>query len=299
MLAVLLLGVTLTTPAIDEQLVRELNAMPDMTWTAGISKRFADLTAEELRSMTMDYSYFRRDDTPYTMIETDEPIPKEWKFEEIVPHCMTEVQDEGRCRSDWAFSEVTSFGDSRCLAGLDPDPVDYSVQFEVSCATGPLNCEGTCLFKGWGLIHRTGLPTTECVPYSKETFEHADPGRCLYECVDGSAINLVRASGEMSEVGRENISNIQRAIMTYGPVITSLTIYEDFHAYKSGIYQHKKPKAVDDILVTITGWGVEDGVDYWVCRNSWGSDWGEKGFFRIIRGVNECRVETYVLSGKV
>lgn len=46
--------------------------------------------------------------------------------------------------------------------------------------------------------------------------------------------------------------------------------------------------------VKILGWGEENGVKYWLAANSWGSDWGENGFFRIRRGFSDCYVEHYM-----
>ena len=46
-----------------------------------------------------------------------------------------------------------------------------------------------------------------------------------------------------------------------------------------------------DHQVTIVGYGSERGVDYWKIRNSWGTDWGEKGYCRIVRDAdNKCGV---------
>lgn len=46
--------------------------------------------------------------------------------------------------------------------------------------------------------------------------------------------------------------------------------------------------------VRVIGWGVENGVNYWQCVNSWGKGFGEQGFFKILRGTDECEIEDYI-----
>jgi len=49
--------------------------------------------------------------------------------------------------------------------------------------------------------------------------------------------------------------------------------------------------------IKIVGWGIEKGVKYWLCVNSWGTSWGETGLFRMVRGKEEGHVEDRVSSG--
>lgn len=86
-------------------------------------------------------------------------------------------------------------------------------------------------------------------------------------------------------------------IFNNGPVGTTFTVYEDFYAYKSGVYQHITGKAVGGHCVKIIGWGVENGTKYWLAANSWNTSFGLDGFFKIIRGVNECGFEASVVAG--
>merc|ERR1712190_57314 len=80
-----------------------------------------------------------------------------------------------------------------------------------------------------------------------------------------------------------------------GPIPLSFFVFSDFMNYRSGIYSRTKGTAlVGGHAVKLVGWGSEDEQDYWLVQNSWSNkrpSWGENGFFRIRRGVNECGFE--------
>jgi len=100
-----------------------------------------------------------------------------------------------------------------------------------------------------------------------------------------------------STVVRSNTTLIKNDISTVGPAIATFEVYEDFYAYDSGIYQHVTGDFIGVQSVRIVGWGVTSGgVKYWNVANSWGTGWGEAGSFRILREVNECTIESYVVS---
>jgi cathepsin B len=92
---------------------------------------------------------------------------------------------------------------------------------------------------------------------------------------------------------------IQMEIMKNGPVQTAFDVYEDFLNYKSGVYEHKSGKGVGGHAVKIIGWGVDKDTSakYWLISNSWNTDWAEDGFFRILRGKDECGIESNVVAG--
>jgi len=51
--------------------------------------------------------------------------------------------------------------------------------------------------------------------------------------------------------------------------------------------------------IKILGWGIEHGMPYWLCANSWNTEWGDKGFFKIARGHNEVEIETDITAGQM
>ncbi|POM58496.1 Cysteine protease family C01A, partial [Phytophthora palmivora] len=80
-------------------------------------------------------------------------------------------------------------------------------------------------------------------------------------------------------------------IYARGPIACSVAVTDEFLKYSGGIFDDKTNATDVDHAISIVGWGEEDGVPFWVLRNSWGSFWGEDGWMRLVRGVNNVGVE--------
>lgn len=87
-------------------------------------------------------------------------------------------------------------------------------------------------------------------------------------------------------------------LLTGGPVQTMIVIYSEFSYYKGSVYKHTYGfVSIGLHALEMVGYGTtEDGTDYWTIKNSWGETWGENGYFRIVRGVNERRIEDSVYA---
>ena len=80
-------------------------------------------------------------------------------------------------------------------------------------------------------------------------------------------------------------------ISARGPIACTVAVPASFQNYTFGIYQDDSGDVSMDHSIEVMGYGSENGVNFWHGRNSWGSYWGEQGFFRIVRGVNNLGIE--------
>ena len=149
-----------------------------------------------------------------------------------------------------------------------------------------MGCDGGWLGVVQNHLIKVGTTTDKCVPYTSGKFGKS--GECPEKCEDGSEIKLTKA------ISTEDVCNGEESIkvaLTQGTVQFAFTVYSDFMYYESGVYQHLKGYMEGGHAVLAVGYGEEDGIPYWNVKNSWGPDWGENGFFRIIRGQDECGIE--------
>jgi cathepsin B len=90
-----------------------------------------------------------------------------------------------------------------------------------------------------------------------------------YQCQKGSIVEATTPE------------EIKAEIYANGPMETAFQVYEDFMNYESGVYHHVTGALEGGHAIKMLGWGHEDGMDYWLCANSWGTTWGMDGFFKI------------------
>ena len=138
-----------------------------------------------------------------------------------------------------------------------------------------------------------------CDDHMHKCQDYVDNPTCENKCQDGYPKTLEEDKSYASSVytvrGEENI---MKEIYENGSVEGSFEVYEDFADYESGVYQHITGENLGGHAIKIIGWGVtDDGIKYWIIANSWGTNWGEKGFFRIVRGQDECGIESVVNTG--
>ena len=75
--------------------------------------------------------------------------------------------------------------------------------------------------------------------------------------------------------------------LTLGPVSVGVNAANAaFKLYKNGIIKKMCPTDIDHAVLAV-GYGTDAGTDFWLVKNSWGSDWGDKGYFRVLRDMNK------------
>jgi len=127
-------------------------------------------------------------------------------------------------------------------------------------------------------------------------------------CIDNSPMRVYRAAyafsiaADPSDGGYEDVAKYE--IYRFGPVIAGFQVFSDFMNGYDGttIYTHPDANAqnMGGHAVSLLGWGTElqDGkeIDYWIVRNSWGISWGENGFFKIQRNIQDCQLEKNIVT---
>jgi len=146
------------------------------------------------------------------------------------------------------------------------------------------------------------LPTLffpPCDDHMHKCQDYVDNPTCENKCQDGYPKTLEEDKSYASSVDTvRGEENIMKEIYENGSVEGSFEVYEDFADYESGVYQHITGENLGGHAIKIIGWGVtDDGIKYWIIANSWGTNWGEKGFFRIVRRQDECNIESVVNTG--
>ena len=187
------------------------------------------------------------------------------------------IRNQGQCGSCWAFGATEALTDRLAITGKAD--VVLSPQHLVSCDRGNYGCNGGYLNVAWNFMKSTGVVSDTCYPYTSGT--SGQSGSCSSTCTGSGSWDLHHSESTQTT---SSVSKTQTAIMTNGPVEAAFTVYQDFMSYKSGVYQHKSGSMLGGHAIKAVGWGTEAGVDYWLMANSWGTSWGDSGFFKIKRG---------------
>ena len=312
---VFILGLTLTLCAADlerhQKIVDFVNKLRT-TWTAEVNRR-------EIAGLVGAWHENEEIQLPEkTLFKTsNDNLPESFDLREAYPECeaIREIRDQSTCGACWAFSSAEVMSDRLCIHSGGEIQTRVSAAHLTTCCTSCGNgCFGGYPSSCFSYWKNTGIPsgglygdTTTCVPYffppcddhPHKCTDYKDTPACKKQCQDGYPKTLTEdKTYGVSSYSVRGEANIMREIYENGSVEGTFSVYEDFADYKSGVYQHVTGSYLGGHAVKIIGWGVtSDNVKYWLIANSWNETWGEKGFFRLLRGVNECGIEGSAATG--
>tara|TARA_Y100001970_G_C14185871_1_gene832564 strand:+ start:945 stop:1940 length:996 start_codon:yes stop_codon:yes gene_type:complete len=235
---------------------------------------FADLSEDEFRAfkgLRLDGPFSNRCDK-YKYAGDDVPSYMDWRKNDAV----TPVKDQGQCGSCWSFSATGAIEGAWSIK--NNKLVSLSEQQLVDCSKsyGNHGCNGGLMDGAFHYVMDNGLCEESAYPYN------AKGGECAAdECK--SVVSL----SSCVDVTPNNQIHLREAV-SYGPV--SIAIEADtktFQLYKSGVITSDACGTKLDHGVLIVGYGEEDGVLYWLVKNSWSSSWGDEGYVKIERSTSE------------
>lgn len=233
--------------------------------------------------------FFQREDNLEYLIEEDgedsleKDVPDHFDARDHWPKCIHGIRNQGYCGSCYAHGAVQALSDRFCIKGLD---VDLSVQDLVSCDPRATQCGGGSNPKSYRFLEEVGVVTESCIPYASEkgisppcrkTCVHPEIPYKKYKCKSGSAKFT------------KKVAKMQLSILEDGPVTTMQRFCDDVTYYKSGIYSYTSGKCIGMHIMRTIGWGIEAGINYWIIANSFGVEWGEKGYIRF--KMMECEID--------
>merc|ERR550539_1849548 len=182
----------------------------------------------------------------------------------------------------------------------------YSPQDVVACSQYSQGCEGGFPYLVAGKYAQDfGMVAEECNPYQGVDQATCTTPQDTQKCQRHYGTEYKYVGGFY---GACNEPLMRIALVHNGPVAVSFQVYDDFMHYHSGIYHHQEggrgdqvnfrfnPWEVTNHVVLVVGYGEENGERYWIVKNSWGEEWGEKGYFRIRRGTDECSIESIAVD---
>jgi len=242
-------------------------------WKMAVNK-FSDLTGAEWKAAyTGGYraKEKRSKNVNLTLLhETALPASVDWESKGAV----TPVKNQGQCGSCWAFSTTGSTESSYFIKTAKL--VSISEQELVDCAgkEGNQGCNGGLMDYGFQyIIDNKGICTEASYPYT------AKDGTCASKTCTKSGVTVTG----FTDVPTDSQTALMTAIVQQPISIAVEADQASFQSYSSGVMTAACGTNLDHGVLAV-GYGADAGKDYYQVKNSWGADWGSKGYIWLARG---------------
>jgi C1A family cysteine protease len=259
----------------------EHNLATDKNYTLGVNQ-FTDLTPDEFKEQYAGGLLLGKSSGCKAYTPTGKVVPDSWDWREH--GAVTPIKNQAQCGSCWSFSASGAMEGAWAIKtnGI----VSISEQQLVDCSKkyGNLGCKGGLMDNAFQYAIDTGMCSEESYPYTSGVTQSG--GSCQ-SCKPVVTINAC------ADVPPNNQVALKEAVALVGPISIALDAETKlFQSYKSGVITSDSCGTTLDHGVLIVGYGEEDGIKYWLVKNSWGASWGDDGYIKIERSelVNDAGI---------
>lgn len=245
------------------------NADLSQNFTMGVNQ-FTDLTSQEFRDQ---YTGLKAEVGSYgcktfSSSASGAPSSIDWRSKNAV----TSVKDQGQCGSCWTFSATGAIEGAWAIS--KGQLVDFSEQELVDCATGisygSHGCSGGQMQGAFKFVIEHGQCSLASYPYT------AKDGTC-------KSCSAVAHISSCSDVKPNDQVSLKAAVAQQPVAVAISADTMIFQSYSSGVITSANCYTSLNHGVLAVGYGTENGQDYWLVKNSWGTSWGNNGYVKIAK----------------
>jgi len=240
-------------------------------------------------------------------VEKTMPTSFDWRKARGGRNFLEPVMDQSDCGSCYMVATMRMLSARHKITINNSNAEPWSISFPLHCSEYNQGCKGGYAFLASKWSDDVGLLPDSCAPYDID-------GTCKVKCDPKKLSKRYRASNHRyvgGFYGNSSSASMMLELHNNGPLVVSFEPTDDFMFYAGGVFtnlvagapapleaSNKEWQQVDH-AVLIIGWGEEMGQKYWIVQNSWGTEWGEGGTFRIARDINDSGVESIVVAADV
>lgn len=225
-------------------------------------------------------------------------LPERWDWRNVNGvNFVSPVRNQASCGSCYSFATMGMLeARIRIRTNNTENPI-FSPQQVVSCSEYSQGCDGGFPYLIGKYAQDFGVVEESCFPYIGKDSPCGVPQNCgrVYTAEYYYVGGFYGGCSEMA---------MMQELVKNGPMGVAFEVYPDFMHYKEGIYHHTgladayNPFELTNHAVLLVGYGRchMTGQKYWIVKNSWGTGWGEDGYFRIRRGSDECAIESIAVA---